>query len=41
MMDNWRYAIIGNGLILGTDNEGDSVDCLTTIEDIKSKIQFV
>jgi hypothetical protein len=41
MMDNWIYAIIGNGLILGTDGEGDSVDCITTIEEIKSKIQFV
>ncbi|MFY8161276.1 MAG: hypothetical protein ACOVNU_08085 [Candidatus Kapaibacteriota bacterium] len=41
MMDNWSYAIFGNGLILGTDSEGDSVDCLTTIEEIESKIKFV
>ena len=41
MMQNWSYAIFGNGLILGTDDEGDSVDCLTTIEEIKSQIKFV
>jgi hypothetical protein len=41
MMENWNYAIFGNGLILGTDEEGDSVDCITTIEEIQSKIKFV
>ena len=41
MMDNWNYPIFGNALILGADEEGDSVDAKHSIEDFKGKIYFV
>ena len=31
----------GNGLILGTDDDGDSVDVKTKLKDIKDKIRFL
>lgn len=31
----------GNGLILGTDEEGDSVDAATTLIEVASKVQFM
>jgi hypothetical protein len=40
-MQDWAYPILGNGLILGADEEGESVDVKTTIEELKSKIIFV
>lgn len=27
MFPNWRYPILGRGLIVGTDDEGEDVDC--------------
>lgn len=34
--------IVGNGLIIGTDIEtGESRDCLSTVEEIKSKIKWI
>jgi hypothetical protein len=41
MLKDWSYPIVGNGLILGTDDEGDSADCHTTIEDIMAQIVWV
>lgn len=41
MMKDWAYPIVGNMLIIGTDNEGDSVDCKTTKEEIEKKIIWV
>ena len=32
--------IVGNAIILGTDSEGDSVDALTDIDDVRSKVIF-
>jgi hypothetical protein len=34
MMDSWSYAIVGNAIILGTDDEGESIDCKSSIMDI-------
>ena len=42
MMEDWRYPLAGNILIMGTDIEtGDSVDVKTTIEELKPQIKFV
>jgi hypothetical protein len=38
LMDNWSYAIVGNAIILGTDEEGESVDCKSSPIDIHSQI---
>ena len=41
MMDNWQYPIFGNALILGADEEGDSIDAKSSIEDFKGELVFV
>jgi hypothetical protein len=41
IMDDWHSPIVGNAIILGTDDDGNSVDCLTNIEDIKNQITFI
>lgn len=40
IMEGWRYPLVGNAIILGSDEEGESVDCQSTIESIKSQITF-
>lgn len=40
MMENWKYPLVGNAIILGTDDEGDSIDAKSTIEEIKNKVTF-
>jgi hypothetical protein len=40
ILPNWNYPIVGNAIILGTDEEGDSIDCKSTIEEISSEILF-
>jgi hypothetical protein len=37
-MDNWSYAIVGNAIILGTDEEGESIDCKYSPMDVYSQI---
>ena len=32
--------IMGNGLVLGTDAEGESIEHQTSLEDVKSRITF-
>lgn len=41
IFSGWNYPLINNAIILGTDEEGASINCKSTIEDIKSKIHFV
>ena len=41
MMPNWNYPIVGTILIIGTDEEGESVDAKTTVEEITPLIQWV
>ncbi len=38
MMDSWDYAIVGNAIILGTDEEGESVDCKYSPMDVYQEI---
>lgn len=40
-MSHWNTPIIGNALIIGSDDEGNSVDAKTTIEEIQSQIKFL
>jgi hypothetical protein len=41
IMKDWVRPMVGNGVILGTDDEGESVDCKTTVDEIKAQIQFL
>ncbi len=41
IMDGWDYPILGNGLILGANEEGDSVSVKSTIEELQNKFQFI
>jgi hypothetical protein len=38
MFRDWHYPIVNNAIILGTDEEGDSIDCKTSIEDLHNII---
>jgi hypothetical protein len=38
LMPDWAYAIVGNAIILGTDEEGESVDCKYSTMDIYQEI---
>tara|TARA_B100000963_G_C22535564_1_gene629610 strand:+ start:704 stop:1144 length:441 start_codon:yes stop_codon:yes gene_type:complete len=40
--DNPKFnqTIMGKALVLGTDAEGESIECKTTLEDLKSRINF-
>lgn len=40
-MEGWNYPIVGNALIIGTNDEGDSVDCVTEIEELSQKLFFI
>jgi hypothetical protein len=33
MLEGWSYPIVNNAIILGCDDEGDSVDCKTKVGD--------
>lgn len=41
IMDGWIAPILGNVLIIGTDNEGGNAEAKSTIEDLQSKIKFL
>lgn len=40
MLNGWRTCIVNNALILGSDDEGESVDAKTPIEDILGQIRW-
>jgi hypothetical protein len=40
-LEGFRIPILNNALIMGADEEGDTTDCKTTVESIKSQIRFV
>lgn len=40
IMTNWGYPVLGNAIILGSDDEGESVDCKSTVEELKAKVKF-
>jgi hypothetical protein len=41
ILEDWETPIVGNAIILGTDLEGESVDAKSTLEEIKSQLQFI
>lgn len=41
MMRDWAYPICGNALILGCDEDGESVDAKSSIEDFIGELVFV
>lgn len=41
MMKDWSYPIVGNLLVIGTNDEGESVDCKTTKEQLEKQIIWV
>jgi len=40
-LGNYPEPIAGNGLIIGTDSEGRSVNCESLLEDIKNDVIFM
>lgn len=40
MMPDFNYPIVGNAIILGTNEEGESVDVKTKISELQQKIMF-
>lgn len=41
MMAGWNYPLVGNIVVLGSDEEGDTIDVQTTIEELKRGIKFL
>ena len=41
IMKDWDYPICGNVVLINSDEEGESVDALSDIEDLKSQIYWV
>jgi hypothetical protein len=41
IMEGWSYPLVGNGLIIGGDDEGNSKDVTYTIEWCEENIDFV
>jgi hypothetical protein len=39
-VNGWGYPLVGNCIILGTDDEGDSTDCKSTVEELKAEVKF-
>ena len=38
---NWSYPIVGKSIIIGTNDDGESVDCKSTVDDIKKDLIWV
>lgn len=41
MFKDWAYPIVGNGLICGADDMGESIDAQSKLEDIAKKLFWV
>jgi hypothetical protein len=41
LLDTYPQPIAGNGLILGCDDEGDSIDVKTTLDELISRVTFM
>lgn len=41
MFKDWNYPLVGNSIILGTDEEGGSIDVKTSIKDLEKNIIWV
>lgn len=38
LMKNWGYPILGKMIVIGSNDEGESQDCVSTVEEIQSLI---
>lgn len=41
MMNDWHYPLVGNALLIGTDENGDNADVKTTKEELENMITWV
>ena len=41
LMPDFAYPLIGNAIILGANEEGESVDVKTTVEELRENVRFV
>lgn len=41
IMEGWSHPLIGNAVIQGCDDEGDSIDYKSDIEELRKKVVFV
>ena len=41
MLPNWNYPICNNALVVGCDEEGDTCDCKTDVNDLLNEIIFI
>lgn len=41
ILEGYHSPLIGNAVIQGTDDEGESVDCKSTLEEIAARITFL
>ena len=41
MLEGWAYPIVGNAIVLGTNNRGSSIDAKSTIEELERAIIWV
>lgn len=41
ILKDYAQPLAGNGLVVGTDNEGETVDAVSTVEDIEKSVQFI
>jgi len=41
IMPNWRIPIVGNAIILGATEDGESCDCKSTISDFEPNVKFL
>lgn len=39
--EDYPNPLAGKGLIIGCDEEGESVDCKTTLNEVKAKVSFL
>jgi hypothetical protein len=41
IMKDWNYPIVGNAVLLNVDEEGESCDAVSDVEDLNSQIEWV
>ena len=39
-IDGFEQPLAGRGLLLGTDEEGESIDCMSTVEEVKAIVSW-
>ena len=39
-IDGFEQPLAGRGLLLGTDEEGESIDCMSTVEEVKAVVSW-